>query len=150
MKRTFCIHIAVLLAGLQVISPLRAASPSPSQTQVTPGIASGKNVAPEQVESHSAKRSFLAPLGDFARDSILRPKTPFELVPGKDPNAWGFVLEPYGWAMGLDGDVDVRRLPSVNVDVDTKKLLQNLDWAIFARGEIRKGRWGLLGDGFYR
>ena len=76
-------------------------------------------------------------------------KTPFELVPGKDPNAWGFVLEPYGWAMGLDGDVDVRRLPTMNVNVDAKKILQSLDWAIFARGEIRKGRWGLLGDGFY-
>ena len=37
----------------------------------------------------------------------------------------------------------------MNVNVDAKKLLQSLDWAIFARGEIRKGRWGLLGDGFY-
>ncbi|MGB8464891.1 MAG: hypothetical protein WCE49_08105 [Terrimicrobiaceae bacterium] len=155
MKRTICIHTAGLLAGILGISPLMAASPSPtpspSETKVTHGGASDKNIAPvqEDVESHSQKRSFLAPLGDFARDSILRPKTPFELVPGKDPNAWGFVLEPYGWAMGLDGDVDVRRLPTMNVNVDAKKILQSLDWAIFARGEIRKGRWGLLGDGFY-
>ena len=83
------------------------------------------------------------------RDSILRPKAPFELVPGKDPNGWSFMLEPYGWAMGLDGDVDVKGLPAVNIDIDAKKLLQHLDWGIFARGEIRKGRWGLLGDGFY-
>ena len=155
MKRTICIHTAGLLAGILGISPLMAASPSPtpapSETKVTHGGASDKNIAPvqEDVESHSQRRSFLAPLGDFARDSILRPKTPFELVPGKDPNAWGFVLEPYGWAMGLDGDVAVRRLPTMNVNVDAKKILQSLDWAIFARGEIRKGRWGLLGDGFY-
>ena len=155
MKRTICIHTAGLLAGILGISPLMAASPSPtpapSETKVTHGGASDKKIAPvqEDVESHSQRRSFLAPLGDFARDSILRPKTPFELVPGKDPNAWGFVLEPYGWAMGLDGDVDVRRLPTMNVNVDAKKILQSLDWAIFARGEIRKGRWGLLGDGFY-
>jgi opacity protein-like surface antigen len=92
---------------------------------------------------------FLAPVGDFVRDSILRPKTPFELVPGKDPNGWSFMLEPYGWAMGLDGDVDVGRLPAVNIDIDARKILQHLDWGVFARGEIRKGRWGLLGDGFF-
>ena len=74
---------------------------------------------------------------------------PFELVPGKDPNGWTFMLEPYGWAMGLDGDVDVKGLPSMNIDVGSITLLQHLDWAIFARGEVRKGRWGLLGDGFY-
>lgn len=101
------------------------------------------------MESESRKRLFLAPVGDFVRDSILRPKAPFELVPGKDPNGWSFMLEPYGWAMGLDGDIDVKGLPSVNIDIDARKILQHLDWGIFARGEIRKGRWGLLGDGFY-
>ena len=75
---------------------------------------SHKNIAPaekEEPRSYSPKRSLLAPIGDFARDSILRPKTPFELVPGKDPNGWGFVLEPYGWAMALDGNVGVKGLP---------------------------------------
>ena len=152
MKRTICIHTAGLVAGILGISPLMAASPTPtpapSEKKVTGGSASDKNVAPSDQEE-VPKRSFLGPIGDFARDSILRPKTPFELVPGKDPNGWGFVLEPYGWAMGLDGDVDIRRLPTMNVNVDAKKILQSLDWAIFARGEIRKGRWGLLGDGFY-
>ena len=155
MKRIFGIRTTAPLAGLLLgISPLIAASPSPvpssSQTKVTDGTASDKNVAPVQQDVESPpKRSFLSPLGDFARDSILRPKTPFELVPGKDPNGWSFMLEPYGWAMGLDGDVDVKGLPSLNIDVDAKKLLQHLDWGIFGRGEIRKGRWGLLGDGFF-
>ena len=155
MKRIFGTRTTAPLAGLLLgISPLIAASPSPvpssSQTKVTDETASDKNVAPVQQDVESPpKRSFLSPLGDFARDSILRPKTPFELVPGKDPNGWSFMLEPYGWAMGLDGDVDVKGLPAVNIDIDSKKLLQHLDWGIFARGEIRKGRWGLLGDGFY-
>jgi hypothetical protein len=144
--------IPVLLAALAGISPLKAASPAPapSPAQTQPATASSKDpAAPEDVESQSRKGLFLAPVWDFARDSILRPKTPFELVPGKDPNGWSFMLEPYGWAMGLDGDVDVKGLPAVNIDIDAKKILQHLDWGIFARGEIRKGRWGLLGDGFY-
>jgi hypothetical protein len=160
MKRRFCLHTAGLLAGILGTSPLVAASPSPtpfaSQEKIAPRVAtaqaSDKAVAPadqEEVHSNLPKRSFLAPIGDFARDSILRPKTPFELVPGKDPHGWSFVLEPYAWAMGLDGKVGVKGLPALNVDVSAITLLQHLDWAIFARGEIRRGRWGLLGDGFY-
>jgi hypothetical protein len=73
----------------------------------------------------------------------------FEVVPGKDPNGWSFIIEPYGWAMGLSGDIGVRGLPPTHVDVSAKEILQHLDWGIFAKGEIRKGRWGILADGFY-
>lgn len=83
------------------------------------------------------------------RDEIFRPRTPFELVPGKDPNGWGVVIEPYAWAMGLDGKVGVDGLPALNVNVSAKDLLQHLDWGIFMRGEIRKGRWAILADDFY-
>jgi hypothetical protein len=72
-----------------------------------------------------------------------------ELVPGKDPNGWGFILEPYAWAMGLNGKVGVDGLPPIHVHVSDIKLLQHLDWGFFMRGEIRKGRWGILVDGFY-
>jgi hypothetical protein len=51
--------------------------------------------------------------------------------------------------MGLDGKVGVKELPALHVDVSALDLLRHIDWFIFARGEIRKGRWGLLGDGFY-
>jgi hypothetical protein len=51
--------------------------------------------------------------------------------------------------MGLDGNVGVKGLPTLNAAVSAITLLQHLDWAVFARGEVRKGRWGLLGDGFY-
>ena len=96
-----------------------------------------------------AKHSFLDPVGDFVRDDIWKPTQPFELVPGKDPNGWSFVLEPYVWAMGLNGNVGVKGLPPSKVDFSSRTVLQNLDWGIFARGEIRKGRWGLLADGYY-
>ncbi len=95
------------------------------------------------------KHSFLDPVEDFVRDSILMPKTPFELVPGKDPNGWGFVLEPYAWALGLNGDLGVKGFPAAHIDFSSRTILQHLDWGIFLRGEIRKGRWGVLADGYY-
>jgi len=102
------------------------------------------------VESPDKPRySFLDPIGDFARDSILDPKTPFELVPGKNPNDWTFVLSPYAWAMGLNGDVGVKGLPAAHVEASARTIIQHLDWGIFMRGEIRKGRWGVLADGYY-
>jgi hypothetical protein len=59
-----------------------------------------------------------------------------------------FTLEPYGWAMGLSGDIGVKGRPPTHVDFSAKDILQHLDWGVFAKGEIRKGRWGLLADGF--
>ena len=100
-------------------------------------------------EPASARHSFLDPIGDFASDTIWKPTAPFELVPGKNPDGWGFVLEPYVWAMGLTGQSGVGGLPPANLHLGSKTVLQNLDWGIFARGEIRKGRWGLLADGYY-
>jgi hypothetical protein len=35
------------------------------------------------------------------------------------------------------------------VDFSAKDILQHLDWGVFAKGEIRKGRWGILADGFF-
>lgn len=101
------------------------------------------------VETVPKKPSFLDPICDFGRDSILRPKTPFELVPGKDPNGWGFVIEPYLWAMGLSGTTGVSGVPAANVAFDARDILQNLEWGVMGAAEVRKGRWGLLADGFY-
>lgn len=101
------------------------------------------------VPESPTKHSFLDPVEDFVRDSILDPKTPFELVPGKDPNGWGFVLEPYAWALGLNGDLGLKGLPAAHIDFSSRTILQHLDWGIFLRGEIRKGRWGVLADGYY-
>ncbi len=157
MKRTSGVRIARLLAAILATSPLLGASPSPTPSpspgKATPGVTitsvpDDHVSATGEVEPPS-NHSFLSPVGDFVRDSILRPKTPFELVPGKDPNGWSFSFEPYAWAMGLDGKVDVHGLPAMDVNVSAKKLLQHLDWGIFMRGEIRKGRWGILADGFY-
>ncbi|MFY8215961.1 MAG: hypothetical protein ACOVMP_05100 [Chthoniobacterales bacterium] len=105
--------------------------------------------APATEAANQKPYSFLDPIGDFTQDSILQPKTPFELVPGKDPNGWGFVFEPYVWALGLNGDIGVKGFPAAHIDYSNRTIIQHLDWGIFLRGEIRKGRWGVLADGYY-
>ena len=51
--------------------------------------------------------------------------------------------------MGNAGKVGVNGLPPVSVDFNSKTILQHLDWGVMAKGEVRKGRWGLLADGLF-
>ncbi len=105
----------------------------------------GSSVTTTQAEP----RAFLDPVGEFFEDSVLRPKTPFELVPGKNPHDWGFSVMPYFWLTSVSGTTGVGSLPPLNVNASVKKLLQNLDWGVAGMVEVRKGRWGVLGDGYY-
>lgn len=95
------------------------------------------------------RHSFLDPVSDFIRDDILHPVHPFEWIPGKSANDWSFSLEPYVWAMGVSGTSGVNGMAAIDIGVNAKKLLQQLNWAVMAQGEVRKGRWGLLADGLY-
>lgn len=62
---------------------------------------------------------------------------------------WTFVIEPYLWATAMSGKVGIKGERAVEVSHSAKSILQHLDWGIFAKAEVRKGRWGLLGDGFF-
>ncbi len=93
--------------------------------------------------------TLFAPVGEWTRDSIFRPVAPFELVPGKNPDGWSLVVEPYLWTMSMRGDVGIKNIGPAGVQAATRKLLQNLDWGLMGRGELRHGRWGLLADGLY-
>ncbi len=85
----------------------------------------------------------------FLSDYSTHPLTKFTPVAGEDPNGWHGAFEPYAWAMGLDGQATVRGLPPVDIDLSAKKTLQHLDWGTFAKGELTKGRWGILADGYF-
>ena len=87
--------------------------------------------------------------GSWLQDTVVRPVAPFELVPGKNANAWTFMIEPYGWSPGLYGNIGLKELPVAKVNQSPIDILKKLDWGFFARGEVRKGRWGFLGDGFF-
>ncbi|MFM8682817.1 MAG: hypothetical protein ACKOEG_03395 [Chthoniobacterales bacterium] len=89
------------------------------------------------------------PSGSWLRDQVIRPVAPFELVPGKNANDWTFMIEPSGWSPGLYGNIGIKNLPVAEVNQSPIDILKKLDWGFFARGEVRKGRWGVLGDGFF-
>lgn len=114
-----------------------------------PALSAGEQPPAPAAEETRKHYSFLDPVGDFVRDDILRPVQPFELVPGKDPNGWGFVLEPYVWLAGMSGKTGVAPFPAMDIDLSSGTILQNLKWGVMGAGEIRRGRWGLLADGIY-
>jgi len=115
-----------------------------------PGTQAGPEVT-KPATSHALEQphSFIDAIEGFARDTILYPNAPFELVPGKNPNGWSFTIEPYLWAMGVSGDVGVKELPPIHARLSPKKILQSLDWGLMGKGEVRNGRWGILGDGLF-
>ena len=69
-------------------------------------------------------------------------------VPDMTDEGWQFQIKPYGWATGLDGTTGVAGFSST-VDVDPLDVINHLNWAVFLQAEARKGRWGVLFDGFY-
>ncbi len=60
---------------------------------------------------------------------------------------WEFVVEPYGWALGIDGQTGVGGL-TTSVDISPIDVLRHIDWFAFLAVEVRKGKWGLMADGF--
>ncbi len=64
-------------------------------------------------------------------------------------DAWTFSLTPYFWAVGIDGDVGIGRLPDVDVDASFSDVWDTLDFALMGMFEARRDRYGLLFDGFY-
>jgi len=95
------------------------------------------------------QHSFLDPVSDFVRDDILHPVRPFEMVPGKDPNGWSFLIEPYIWAPNVSGLTGFSGLPALKVNASNRSILENLQWGIMGNAEVRKGRWGLMAGGMY-
>jgi hypothetical protein len=64
---------------------------------------------------------------------------------------WEFALTPYLWATGIKAKVSPPRLPSSHdVDVKFSDILDNLDGLpVIVGGEVRYGRFGLVGDLLY-
>lgn len=124
-------HLVILLLASASLMPISRAATAES---VTPATFSHRMAEAVDV---------------FAENCVLRPTDPFQLVPGKDPNGWSFMIEPYVWALGLEGQVGVAGLPPSHVGASSIDVLRHLDWGIFSKAEIRKGRWGILGDGLF-
>jgi hypothetical protein len=131
------IRLVTFLTSLGLVATLRAASP------VSPENPATTSAPPER------KLSLKEPVPvESLGDSILARHRGFEVVPGKDPNGWSFILEPYLWGLGVDGTVGVKGLDT-HVDYNPLTVVKHLDWGIMAEGEVRRGKWGILGDGFF-
>ena len=128
---------AACLAIIALAATLRAAAPTPLENPpATPAPARSPHSLKDTVPVET--------LGD----SVVARRNGFEVVPGKDPNGWSFILEPYLWALGVDGTVGVKGFDT-HVDYNPLTVVKHLDWGIMAKGEVRKGKWGILGDGFF-
>ena len=64
-------------------------------------------------------------------------------------SGWTFVFAPYLWAAGLDGDVAVDDLPSVDVDASFLDILKHFDFGFMGVGEARNDRLGFISDVLY-
>ena len=131
------IRLVGLLISIALVATSWGASPVSAENPAPTSAATGRKLSlkePVPVESPG--------------DSILARHTGFEVVPGKDPNGWSFILEPYLWGLGVDGTVGVKGLDT-HVDYNPLTVVKHLDWGIMAKGEVRKGKWGILGDGFF-
>ena len=84
------------------------------------------------------------PLAASAADLVqpqAEPPAPVSYV-----NDWKFQLTLYGWALSLNGDVGIRGLPTVDVDVSFSDILDNLDGAVMGSFFASNGRFVLLSD----
>jgi hypothetical protein len=66
--------------------------------------------AAEQSAEPASSGTLESPVSTWLHDRIVQPVQPFELVPGKDPDGWGFMIEPYGWSPGLYGRIGLRSI----------------------------------------
>jgi hypothetical protein len=63
----------------------------------------------------------------------------------ENSNDWEFIVLPYLWMTGINGDVTVKGTSS-DVDVDFSDILKHLDLGGEVHIEIRRGRYGLFID----
>jgi hypothetical protein len=64
-------------------------------------------------------------------------------------NGWSFALTPYLWIAGISGTVNTpfQRVPEQKVEADFGDVLSNISGLAFmGAGEVRYGRFGLIGD----
>jgi len=61
---------------------------------------------------------------------------------------WKFVVVPYLWATGIDGDTTVKGV-TVPVDVSFSDIVDDLDFGVLVHFDAAKGSWGFLVDSTY-
>lgn len=70
-------------------------------------------------------------------------------TPTTNPDEWEFQIVPYLWGAGIDGTIQIGRLPAGGVEASFADILSNLHMAAMGAFEARKGNWGLFVDAVY-
>ena len=83
--------------------------------------------------------AILASAGEPAAPPIVTP-------PASSP--WEFRITPYAWLTAIDGTNGPSANPA-EVDASFRDLADFIEMAAALQLELRRGRWGLLADGFY-
>lgn len=61
---------------------------------------------------------------------------------------WEFNFAPYLWGAGLSGEVGLGNV-TTDIDLSFGDIMENLEIGAMGRFEARKGRWGVMFDGFW-
>jgi len=72
-----------------------------------------------------------------------------QTAPSANDDAWHFVVTPYLWMAGLNGNTRLGPLAEQNVDAPFSDVVGNLSAAFMGLFEARKDRWAILLDTFY-
>jgi hypothetical protein len=94
-------------------------------------------------------RRVLCLFAALALAAFLAPAQAHAAVDPYDGN-WRFSFSPYLWLPSLDGTLQFY-LPngSPNVDASAGDLLEKLDFAFMATGDVRRGNWSVFTDFIY-
>ncbi|GLI21110.1 hypothetical protein GGQ86_001298 [Xanthobacter flavus] len=73
-------------------------------------------------------------------------------APASRPQAasgWQYQATLYLWATGIDGDIGIRRLPAIPVDITFGDVMQNFQGAVMGNFIAKKDNWTLFADVFW-
>jgi len=73
-----------------------------------------------------------------------------DIAPPPEPvSEWQFEVAPYGWLAGLDGKAAQFGLPTQDVDISIRQVLDNLDIALMGLVQVRNERFSAFSDLVY-
>ncbi len=99
--------------------------------------------------TYSAATLTLATLLISLTPALAGPLEKEIIQPPAPVSPWQFRLEAYGWLTSLEGTSGVGSFQT-NIDAPFfNEILDHLDFAAAMQLEVRKGRWGVMADGFY-
>lgn len=94
--------------------------------------------------------ALLAAVGHTARAADLGAAPAATPAPQPQANSgWQYQATVYLWATGIDGDIGIRRLPAIPVDITFGDVMQNFQGAVMGNFIAKKDNWTLFADVFW-